>query len=531
MLKGKKMYKEEISTKVSKSNISINISREHSRFVPEVEDCFKDTGFPVSASYIRLSAQELPMQILIFVGGSIAGGVIYDLLKSGIKKALSKFKNASIVLEDQEGILFAIREGEKVNPVVVSDKRAEFAHIKALNDLMAHLNSMNQSGWSEKRLGELTTKIGSGATPRGGQEAYKKEGISLIRSQNVNDFSFSYKGLAFIDEQQARKLNNVTVQKEDVLLNITGDSVARVCKPPKDVLPARVNQHVAIIRPDKKKLDSNFLQYYLLNPIFKKHMLLVASNGATRNAITKGNIEDFKLCLPANLKEQKAIAAVLTSFDDKIELLRKQNQTLEETAQTLFKEWFVDYRFPEVGKMVDSELGQIPEGWKVGKLEDLLEIKYGKDHKHLGEGDIPVYGSGGIMRYANKALYSEQSILIPRKGTLSNLFYVNKPFWSVDTMFYSKIRKREFGIFSFLLLKTMNLASMDVGSAVPSLTAKILNELKVVVADNKVMKIFNDFVSVIFEKMEFNKNQIQTLTKLRDSLLPKLMSGEVRVKM
>lgn len=108
------------------------------------------------------------------------------------------------------------------------------------------------SGWKECKLKDLTTKIGSGATPTGGDNSYKIEGISLIRSQNVLDFQFSYDGLAFIDDEQAAALHNVTVQSEDVLLNITGDSVARVCKVPEKVLPARVNQHVAIIRAGKE---------------------------------------------------------------------------------------------------------------------------------------------------------------------------------------------------------------------------------------------------------------------------------------
>ena len=104
---------------------------------------------------------------------------------------------------------------------------------------------------SKVQLKKITTKIGSGATPSGGQSAYQKSGISLIRSQNVHDFTFLKNGLAFINENQANNLNNVTVLENDILLNITGDSIARVCKVPKEILPARVNQHVAIIRANK----------------------------------------------------------------------------------------------------------------------------------------------------------------------------------------------------------------------------------------------------------------------------------------
>ena len=283
-----------------------------------------------------------------------------------------------------------------------------------------------------------------------------------------------------------------------------------------------------VIRPKEGLSDSKFLYYFSISPRFREEAIKLMTGTSGRQRVQTDQIVSKIFAFP-KLPEQKAIAAILTSFDDKIELLRQQNQTLEDVAQTLFKEWFVDYRFPGASEMVDSELGMIPERWKIGKLEELIEIKYGKDHKHLDNGEIPVYGSGGIMRYANKSLYSDQSILIPRKGTLSNLFYINTPFWTVDTMFYSKIRKKEFGKFCFLLLKTLNLSSMDVGSAVPSLTTHLLNGIKIIIPDDKIMKTFDDVVSTIFKKKEFNETQIQTLTQLRDRLLPKLMSGEVRV--
>lgn len=131
------------------------------------------------------------------------------------------------------------------------------------------------------------------------------------------------------------------------------------------------------------------------------------------------------------------------------------------------------------------------------------------------------------MRYANKSLYEKESILIPRKGTLSNLFYINKPFWSVDTMFYTKIKNDTHVKFLFLLLKSMNLASMNVGSAVPSLTTEILNKLEIIVPSEIVLKEFNDLVIPLFKTIELNIEENQTLISLRDSLLPKLMNGEI----
>jgi type I restriction enzyme S subunit len=298
---------------------------------------------------------------------------------------------------------------------------------------------------------------------------------------------------------------------------------------PDNWLPARVNQHVAIIRANQEILNPEFLLYSLLTKENKNTLLTLASAGATRNALTKTMIEDFKIAIPRN-DEQREIASILSALDDKIELNLQMNKTLEEMALALYKHWFVDFGPFQDGEFVNSELGEIPKGWEVQNLEDLLEIKYGKDHKKLEKGNIPVYGSGGIMRYVDTFLYDQDSILIPRKGTLSNLFYLSEPFWSVDTMFYSKFRKQNFGKYIFYFLKSLDLASMDVGSAVPSLTTELLKRIKILVPSTQEVEKFNEIVSGYFKVLESNKDENKTLTQLRDTLLPKLISGEVRVK-
>ncbi len=177
----------------------------------------------------------------------------------------------------------------------------------------SHLNavfSQKGDGWVEKRLESLATKIGSGATPRGGEESYKSQGVSLIRSLNVHDLGFRYPKLAFLDDEQADDLSNVTVQRHDVLLNITGASVARCCIVPECVLPARVNQHVSIIRPIADKLDAEFLHYLLISKPYKDQLLQTgAEGGSTRQAITKAQIQDFSIKYPPSLKEQELIVA------------------------------------------------------------------------------------------------------------------------------------------------------------------------------------------------------------------------------
>ena len=156
--------------------------------------------------------------------------------------------------------------------------------------------------------------------------------------------------------------------------------------------------------------------------------------------------------------------------------------------------------------------------WKTYKLNEVLEIKYGKDHKHLPDGDIPVYGSGGIMRYVEKHLYDKESILIPRKGTLSNIFYLNKPFWSVDTMFYTKIKDGVQGKYLYYLLKSMDLASMNIGSAVPSLTTEVLNKVEITIPDLATQRQIAQILSSLDDKIELNLQMNQTLEAMAQAI-------------
>ena len=237
--------------------------------------------------------------------------------------------------------------------------------------------------------------------------------------------------------------------------------------------------------------------------------------------------------------EQKNIAHVLSTLDEKIEVNNQISKTLENMAQAIYKHWFVDFEFPDEngnpykssgGKMVESEFWRIPEFWEIVSLETFVEIKYGKDHKKLAEGEYPVYGSGGIMRYVDKFLYNGESVLVPRKGTLNNVMYINESFWSVDTMFYTVMKKSNIAKFIYLFLNGIDLKSMNVGSAVPSMTTNILNNMKIIKPPSRILEEFNSLISPIFQMIKHNKEENDTLVEIRDELLPKLLSGEIELR-
>ena len=204
--------------------------------------------------------------------------------------------------------------------------------------------SQRGEGWEEKKLKEITNKIGSGATPRGGQKSYKPSGISLIRSMNVHDDGFKPKNLAFIDDEQAGKLNNVVIEENDVLLNITGASVARCCVVDNSYLPARVNQHVSIIRLKDGLMNYRFLHYALTSKETKSRLLGIGEQGATRQAITKAQIEGFKIAYPSNVDIQNEFVEILDIFRKKtiqIELsFSRKLEDLKELKKSLLQKAF-----------------------------------------------------------------------------------------------------------------------------------------------------------------------------------------------
>ena len=172
--------------------------------------------------------------------------------------------------------------------------------------------------WVTTDLKAITSKIGSGATPRGGKAAYKTEGMSLIRSMNVHDRHFKKKDLALIDNDQAEKLSNVELQRNDVLLNITGASVARCCVVPEEYLPARVNQHVSIIRVNENTIKPELLCYLLTSKYYKDILLGIGEAGSTRQAITKVQIERFEISYPESMSDQDEFIQQLTTLENDV---------------------------------------------------------------------------------------------------------------------------------------------------------------------------------------------------------------------
>ena len=272
--------------------------------------------------------------------------------------------------------------------------------------------------------------------------------------------------------------------------------------------------HNTVLYIDDFKGNDPLYLYYLLKTL----PLSSFSGGSAVPTLNRNHIHPIEIKFHKDINIQKKIAAILSSLDDKIELNRRINGNLEQQAQALFKAWFVDFEPFKNGKFVDSELGKIPEGWKVGQLDELVEIKYGKDHKKLLPGNIPVY-----------PIYEKESVLIPRKGSLNNVLYVNHPFWTVDTMFYTRMKINGIAKFIYLFISPIDLLSMNNGSAVPSMTTEILSKIRLVIPSKNIFDNFESLVAPSFDKIGSCNKEICKLSNLRDTLLPKLLSGELSI--
>jgi len=393
---------------------------------------------------------------------------------------------------------------------------------------------MSFNEWREVTLSDIS--IGNKGNYGIGASAveYSKNLYTYLRITDISDEGILKKdSLMSVDDEDAK---NYLLKPNDIVFARTGNSTGRSYFYDGSDGELVFAGFLIKFSLDPSKVNPRFIRYYTLSNEYKEWVSSF-STGSTRGNINAKTYGSMKIKLPPT-DQQDFLVQILSSLDNKIEVNKQINKTLENVAQAIFKQWFVDFEFPNEddepykssgGEMVESELGLIPNGWEVGKLENLVTVKYGKDHKKLDYGDIPVYGSGGIMRYVNTSLYSSESVLIPRKGTLNNVIYINDPFWSVDTMFFTQMNYPDITKYIYFFIKDKDLLSMNSGSAVPSMTTDILNRLPIIVSPLTMIQRFNKLVEPIFSLMDLNSKQIKKLSNTRDTLLPKLMSGEIRV--
>ena len=291
--------------------------------------------------------------------------------------------------------------------------------------------------------------------------------------------------------------------------------------------------------------DPRFCYYFL-----KSLDLAQFNAGSGVPTLNRNHVHSLPTIVPSP-QEQRAIAHILGTLDDKIELNRRRNETLEAMARALFKSWFVDFDpvrakmegrdhglpkhiadlFPD--RFVDSELGEIPEGWAVKALGDLFELAYGKALKANSRhrGNVPVYGSNGKVGWHDKKLVQGPGIVVGRKGNPGVVTWVATDFFPIDTTFYVVPKDSNLNLyFLFYALKGQDLPSIAADSAVPGLNRHLACMNKQVMPAGQIVEHFDGYIGPIFDRSYRLEAESHTLAALRDALLPKLISGELRVK-
>lgn len=404
-------------------------------------------------------------------------------------------------------------------------------------------------GWRETVLEEVVSKANTGADAiRRAPIVPEDTGIKCLRIQDISqDKNFNDWGFTSVSDNDYEKFQ---LKAGDLMVARTGASIGVNMIIKKD-LNAVFNNGLIRIRVNEKSFPE-YVYFLISSKLFEDHILSISQGTSTQPNIQIGALLGFPIFLPP-LAEQRAIAAVLSSLDDKIELLCEQNKTLVETAQAIFKEWFVNFNFPgATGKMVDSELGEIPDGWEVAKLTRLFDfikgIEPGSDNysvKRLSEDYLPFYRVQDTSNYnktpnvfvdqklLNQKIFKTDDILISLDGTIGRVFIGGSGGYSSGIR--KVIGKESFIsralIFCFLKSDKFQreLGSFAGAETTIKHAGGAIEHIKFIF-ERSVCEKYGRVADPIFQKLISNISQIQTLFALRDTLLPKLMSGRVRVK-
>lgn len=401
----------------------------------------------------------------------------------------------------------------------------------------------NMEEWKEYKLGDVSSVSSS---KRIFADEYQSEGIPFYRSKEIIE---KQKGISianelYIKESRYNEIKNKfgVPQKGDILLTSVGTLG----------IPYLVKDEIFYFKDGNitwfynfKGINNRYLYYWFLSPI-AKHYFDIKAIGSTQKALTIETLKKFDIVLPSKSIQQK-VADVLKSFDDKIELNNRINANLEEQAQALFRRWFVDFEFPNEqglpyksngGTFVDSELGKIPDGWKVGNLFSVATL-FDSKRKPLSniqrasrKGEYPYYGATSVMDYVDDYLFDGTFLLMGEDGSVVNeqgypfLQYVTGKFW-VNNHAHIMQGKNGFSTeMLYCMMKMTNISNLVTGAVQAKLSQTNMNKILFPLATKDILKYFSIMIEPLYALLRKNVYENQTLIQLRDLLLPKLMSGE-----
>jgi type I restriction enzyme, S subunit len=408
--------------------------------------------------------------------------------------------------------------------------------------------------WARHKIDELKASSDNAIAigPFGSRmkaDLYMSAGVPVIRGNNISDTRALIGDFVFVSEEIADQLKSSNVFAGDLIFPHRG-AIGEVGIVPRDGAPRYLlSTSLMKLSCNEEVVDPVFLFYFFRSAGGRHELLKNASTVGTPGIATPlTSLRSIEVMLPPR-REQSAIAHILGTLDDKIELNRRMNETLEAMARALFQSWFVDFDpvhakaegrdtalpkdiadlFPD--RFEDSELSEIPEGWRVGRLDEVLVLQRGFDLPTLERtpGPYPVIAASGPNGTHNQFMVRGPGVTTGRSGILGNVFYIHEDFWPLNTSLWVKQFKHSTPSYAYNLLRGLDFASFNAGSAVPTLNRNHVHNLPVIIPPIDIIQAFEDLVVPLLKRQKANADESHTLAAIRDALLPKLISGELRV--
>ena len=379
--------------------------------------------------------------------------------------------------------------------------------------------------WKEVRLGDVCTRVCSGGTPKSTNPSYYGGEIPWLNTKEI-DFNRIYSTEKTITDSGLNNSSAKWIVPNTVTVAMYGATAGKSCIVK---VPMTTNQACCNLTINDEVADYEFVYYSLKNDYTT---LASLANGGAQQNLNAQIIKDYVLKMPS-LPDQRRIASILSSLDRKIELNNKINADLEEMAQAIFKNWFVDFEPFKDGKFVDSELGMIPEGWKVGLLGELCNFKRGKNllTKNAIDEGVPVV-AGGLEPSCYHNVANTGAPVITVSGSGANAGFMRMyhvPVWASDCSFIDISCENFYFVYCFLKVNSKLLKHAQTGAVQPHVKPSDIHDFELVIPDKESIYDFQDKVKPFFDKIAVIQKENSRLSLLRDTLLPRLMSGELEV--
>ena len=360
---------------------------------------------------------------------------------------------------------------------------------------------------------------------------FTEHGVPVIRGNNLTEDNTKFidEGFVFVSEEKAKELN--TYADVDDLVFTAAGTIGQVGIIPENSKFDRyvISNKQLRVTLDLNKVNQHYAYYWFSSKLINKYIKQL-NTGSTIPLINLTILKGLPIPLPSKDLQDK-IANIIINIDKKIEINKKINKNLEEQLSLLFNDWFVNCTPFKNEELIKSEWGVVPESWKDIEFGELIEITSGnrldeKSEDKTSEFNIPLFGASKIMGYTKEYSYNEDILIIGRVGTHGVVQRVNYPCFPSDNTF---VIKSDYYGFVYQLLKRIDYDSLNTGSTQPLITQKSLKSVNTILPDEKILSKFEMISKTIFDKIQLNNDEISNLTKLRDTLLPKLMSGEIDV--